>query len=344
MTMRLGVLSQWFVGAGVAVALGMALSMATTGAHADEKIRILCPTWSGYAPVFVAQDLGYFKSLGIDVDIKFEDERPNVMAAMARGDIEMDMRTVGEYQGKPRDAKTPGVIIGTIDQSLGGDGVIASGDITSVEQLKGKTVASEPNIPGRLLLQLELKKKGMTLNDLDVKQIATADTVAIFTDPSIAAVVSYQPNLSQAIDKVPQRKPHILVSSAQYPGIIVDVIIVRQDDLKANPEKYKKFMIGIFKAIEYFKTNKQDFIKLAAPHFNLSPADFASSIEGSLEYTGYKETAGYFGKPDAPGTLFKIFDEVMQLNLDNGAADHTLKAAEQIDNSIVSGVSEADLK
>ena len=76
--------------------------------------------------------------------------------------------------------------------------------------------------------------------------------------------------MSQAIDKVPQRKPHILISSAQYPGIIIDVIIVRQDDLKANPEKYKKFMIGIFKAIEYFKTNKADFIKLAAPHFNLT--------------------------------------------------------------------------
>jgi len=344
MTMRMAMVSRRFVGAGVAIATWTALSLTATAAQADEKIRILCPTWSGYAPVFVAQDLGYFKKLGIDVEIKFEDERPNVMAAMARGDIEMDMRTVGEYQGKPRDAATPGVIIGTIDESLGGDGVIAPGDITSVEQLKGKTVASEPNIPGRLLLQLELKKKGMTLNDLEVKQIATADTVAVFTDPSIAAVVSYQPNLSQAIDKVPQRKPHLLVSSAQYPGIIVDVIIARQDDLKANPEKYKKFMVGIFKAIEYFKTNKQDFIKLAAPHFNLSPEDFASSIEGSLEYTGYKETSGYFGKPGEPGSLFKIFEEVMQLNLDNGAADHDLKAAQQIDNSIVAGVTEADLK
>ncbi|RUP08835.1 MAG: myristoyl transferase [Hyphomicrobium sp.] len=326
------------------MALGMSLSLAATVAKADEAIRILCPTWSGYAPVFVAQELGYFKKLGIDVSIKFEDERANVMAAMAHGDIEMDMRTVGEYQGKPRDAKTPGIIIGTIDQSLGGDGVISSGDITSVDQLKGKTVASEPNIPGRLLLQMELKKKGMTLADLDVKQIATADTIAVFSDPSIAAVVSYQPNLSQAVDKVPQRKPHILVSSAQYPGIIVDVIIARQDDLKANPEKYKKFMIGIFKAIDYFKSNKADFIKLAAPHFNLSPEEFAASIEGSLDYTGHKETSEYFGKPGAPGSLYKVFDEVMQLNLENGAAENNLKAAEQIDNSIIAGITEADLK
>lgn len=340
MSMELGF--RRFAGVGLAVALWASVSVAAV--RADEKIRILCPTWSGYAPVFVAQDLGYFKKLGIDVDMKFEDERANVMAAMDRKDIEVDMRTVGEYQGKPRDAKTPGVIIGTIDQSLGGDGVIAPAEITSVEQLKGKTVASEPNIPGRLLLQMELKKKGMTLADLDVKQIATADTVAVFADPSISAVVSYQPNLSQALDKIKQRKPHVLISSAQYPGIIVDAIIVRQDDLKANPEKYKKFMIGIYKAIDYFKSNKADFIKVAAPHFNLTPEEFAASIDGSLEYTGYTQSAGYFGKSGAPGSLYKVFDEVMQLNLENGAADHDLKSADQIDSSIVSGITEADLK
>lgn len=323
-------------------ALAVGALMATS-ATADNAIRILSPTWSGYAPVFVAQDKGYFKALGIEVSLKFEDERANVMAAMARGDIDMDMRTVGEYQGTPRDAKTPGVIIGTIDQSLGGDGVISSGDIASVEQLKGKVVASEPNIPGRLLLQLELKKKGLTLGDMQVKQIATADTVAVFTDPSIAAVVSYQPYISQALDKAPQRKPKLLISSATYPGIIVDVIIVRQEELKANPE-YKKFMIGVFKAIEYFKTNKSDFVKTAAPHYNLSADEFAASIEGGLEYTDLKQNASSLGKQGAPGSLYKVFDEVMALNLENGAAENKLKSAEHIDSSILGSITEADLK
>lgn len=109
------------------MALGLSVSLAATAARADETIRILCPTWSGFAPVFVAQDLGYFKKLGIDVSIKFEDERANVMAAMARGDIEMDMRTVGEYQGSRATPKPLKIIIGTIDESLGGDGVITPG-------------------------------------------------------------------------------------------------------------------------------------------------------------------------------------------------------------------------
>ena len=319
-------------------------TLSGVAAHADNKIRILCPTWVGYAPVFVANQLGYFKALGIEVEIKFEDERANVMAAMARGDIELDMRTVGEYQGKPRDPSTPGIIIGTIDQSLGGDGVIADGSIKSVEDLKGKTVAAEPNIPARLLLQLELKKHNMTLADLNIKEIATADTVAVFSDSSIAAVATYQPFQQQALIKVTSRNPHTLVTSNDYPGIITDIIVVRQDDLKQNPDKYRKYLIGIYKAIEYFKTNRDDFIKISAPNFNLSPADFAASIDGSIKYTDFHQSAEYLGKPGANGSLFGLFETVMQLNLENGAASYHLVASQQIDNSIMGGISDSDLK
>src|SRR5688572_9006117 len=140
-------------------------------ASAQEKIRMLAPTWPGFAPVWVAKDMGYFKDQGLEVDIRFEDDRSNVLAAMARGDIEVDMRTVGEHQGRPRTDTTPGIIIGTIDKSVGGDGVVVDGSIKSAADLKGKIVAAEPNIPARLLLQLELKKSGLTLNDLTLKQI-----------------------------------------------------------------------------------------------------------------------------------------------------------------------------
>ena len=135
--------------------------VAPGAAQPAETIRMLAPTWLGFAPVHVANDLGCFKAEGLEVDYKFEDDRSNVMAAYARGDIEVDMRTVGEHQGRPRDASTPGVIIGTIDESVGGDGVIADESVKSVADLKGKIAAAEPNIPARLLLQMELKKAGL---------------------------------------------------------------------------------------------------------------------------------------------------------------------------------------
>jgi NitT/TauT family transport system substrate-binding protein len=327
-----------------AAVFAVAFPLVSPNASAKDQIRILCPTWPGFAPVFVAQDLGYFDKLDLDVSIKFEDERPNVMAAMARGDIEMDLRSIGEYQGRPRDENTPGVLIGTIDESVGGDGVVVDGAIQSVADLRGKAVASEPNIPGRLLLQVALKKAGMTLADVKMKEIVTADTVGVFTDPSISAVASFEPFLSQAVKNDTARNPRILISSSQYPGIVVDVIIVRQDDLAQHPAKYRNFLVGLYKAVQYFQTNPDDFVRLAAAHLKLSPKDFRASIDGNLVYTSLDKASQYLGRAGTPGTLFGVFDTVMQLNLENGAADHRLIAAKSIDNSVIGQISDDDLK
>ena len=303
-------------------------------AIAQDKIRMLAPTWPGFAPVWVAKDLGYFKDQGLEVDIRFEDDRANVLAAMARGDIEVDMRTVGEHQGRPRDAKTPGVIIGTIDKSVGGDGVVVDGSINSVADLKGKTVAAEPNIPARLLLQLELKKSGLTLGNLTLKEIATADTVAVFSDTSVAAVASYEPFLSQAVKAMANRSPKIIASSKDS-DIIIDIITAQQGDLAANPEKYVKFLRGIYKAVEFYKTDPAKFISLAAPHYKLSDAEVKEILDTTLTYTSKQDTIEYIGTGGKPGKLHGIFDTVMALNLENGAADNKLQATQQIDQSVM---------
>ena len=322
--------------------LGAALLLTATAfsapAHSAETIRMLAPTWLGFAPVHVANDLGCFKEEGLEVDYKFEDDRSNVLAAYARGDIEVDMRTVGEHQGRPRDEATPGVIIGTIDESVGGDGVIADEAIKSVADLKGKTIAAEPNIPSRLLLQLELKKQGLKLSDLQVKDIATADTGAVFADSSIAAVATYEPFMSQAVKASTRAGAKVLLSSKDYQGIIIDVITARKDDLAANPKKYASFLKCIYKAVEYSKAEPDKYAELAAGHFGLTPADVKDTLATSLAYTSLADAQAYLGKTGERGKLHDIFDEVMQLNLENGAADNKLDSNQQIDNSVINTV------
>jgi len=316
----------------------LALSAVIAPAHADQKIRMLAPTWLGFAPVHVANDLGCFKEEGIEVEYKFEDDRSNVMAAYARGDIEVDMRTVGEHQGRPRDAETPGVIIGVIDESVGGDGVIADSSINTVADLKGKSVAAEPNIPSRLLLQMELKKAGLSFSDLQIKDIATADTAAVFADESIAAIATYEPFMSQAVKNSTRAGAKVLLSSKDFRGIIIDVITARRDDLAANPKKYQSFLRCIYKTIEFSKAEPEKFAELAAPHFGLTPADVTEILTSSLAYTTLPEAQAYLGKAGERGKLHDIFDTVMDLNLENGAADTKLDSNQQIDNATINTV------
>ncbi|BCH21975.1 ABC transporter substrate-binding protein [Mesorhizobium sp. L-8-3] len=318
------------------IALSAALMLGGSQfAFSADQIRILAPTWLGFAPVHIAGDLGCFTGKDLDVSIKFEDDLTNVMAAMARGDIELQMRSVGEYQGRPRDASTPGIIIGTIDESVGGDGVITDDRIKSVADLKGKVVAAEPNIPSRLLLQMELKQAGLTLDDLQIKDIATADTGAVFVDDSIAAIATYEPFMSQALKASGRPGARMLVSSKDHRGLIIDAIIARNDDFQANPDKYARFLGCIYEAVDFIRAEPEKFAEMASKHFGLSPTEVSEIVTSSLSYTTLSESLAYMGKAGEKGTLHTIFDTVMDLNLANGAADNKLVAADQIDNSAI---------
>jgi NitT/TauT family transport system substrate-binding protein len=313
----------------------LALAATVAPAQSAETIRMLAPTWLGFAPVHVANDTGCFKDEGLEVDYKFEDDRSNVMAAYARGDIDVDMRTVGEHQGRPRDAETPGIIIGVIDESVGGDGVITDDAIKSAADLKGKTIAAEPNIPARLLLQMELKKAGLTFNDLQIKDIATADTAAVFADDSIAAIATYEPFMSQAVKNSTRPGARVFMSSSDYRGIIIDVITARKEDVAANPKKYASFLKCIYKTVDFSNAEPDKYAELAAPHFGLTPDEVKEILASSLAYTPLAEAKAYMGKAGERGKLHDIFDTVMQLNLENGAADNKLDSNQQIDNAVI---------
>ena len=75
----------------------------------------------------------------------------------------------------------------------------------------------------------------------------------------------------------------------------------------------------------------------------MTPAEVEEVLSGSLAYTALPEAAAYLGKPGATGKLHEIFDTVMALNLENGAADTRLVATQQIDASVMAKVVEGGL-
>ena len=52
--------------------------------------------------------------------------------------------------------------------------------------------------------------------------------------------------LSSIVKGSSREGAHVLLSSADYEGLITDVILVRTDDYQANP-KYAKFLRGIYR-------------------------------------------------------------------------------------------------
>src|SRR5256886_17456497 len=89
--------------AGIArLAVAVLLAIAATGlARADEalKAKIGVLRLSSSAPVFIAQDKGYFRDAGLDIELKFFDAAQPIAVATTSGDIDFGITafTAGLY-------------------------------------------------------------------------------------------------------------------------------------------------------------------------------------------------------------------------------------------------------
>jgi NitT/TauT family transport system substrate-binding protein len=306
-------------------------------AAALETTKLVCAFtfWPGQGVYILADKLGYLKEEGIELEFVMEDDIQVQTEAMEAGHINCNSRTIGEYLSRPRNAETKGVVIGAMDFSRGGDGVIASGDIKDVCELKGKTFAMEPTLPANLLLQIELKEKcGLTLNDLDILHIATADGLAVFADPKVDVIESYEPLLSQILAANVRPGAYKLVDSADYPELIIDIFFLHDDLIEQNPELVRAMLRATYRAADFYFKDPDKANELMAPAFNLTPEEMAEAMKG-LKFTTYEEALELFGTNEQPGRFKQVFETVMQLNIEQGVADAPLKYEERVDASML---------
>lgn len=322
-------------------ALMLAAPFATSAKAAvgeADKITCMYPVWVGFGPVHLANELGYFKDEGITVEEILDDDMPNAVAAMERGDIDCYLRTVGEYQGLGRRKETQGIIIGTIDLSTGGDGWAADQSIKSVCDLKGKNIAVEPNLPARLLMQMALKKEcNLSIKDTNLSDLAAADAIGAFADTNLAAVGTYEPVLSQVIAAHQDRGAHLIATSKDYDDLILDIIMAHTGELKEHPDKYVKFLRAIYRAIDYFNANNEAAIPIIAAQFSITPDDFKATMP-NFRYTPFEEALEKIGSVDKEGRVYEVFREAMDLNLEFGSSDVKLNPEDHIDRSIINQI------
>ena len=67
-------------------------------------------------------------------------------------------------------------------------------------------------------------------------------------------------------------------------------------------------------------------------------------VDTSLAYTPYEQAVAFLGTPDAPGTLHDAFDQIMELNLEFGAAEVRLDPAREIDPSVLGGLFDGETR
>ncbi len=296
-----------------------------------EPVKIAISSWTGFAPLHIAAQKGFFEKQGVKVDLQVIQRVTDRRSALAANRIQGFASTVDTHVMTVA-AGIPVVQVLALDDSYGGDGVVAKKAFKSLKDLKGKKVALETGGGASYFwFQYLLKQQGMKLSDVNVQNMSAGDAGAAFVAGKIDAAVTWEPWLSKAKATT---FGQVLVSSTDTPGIIVDTLAFRKDFVTQYPDAVRGITQAWFDALDYAKTNPDDANAIMAKAMDQSVPDFVASLS-TVKFYGRPENADYFGTADKPGKLYQISEECANLWLEEKLIDQKPVIADLINGSFI---------
>ncbi|WP_131768297.1 ABC transporter substrate-binding protein [Candidatus Protofrankia californiensis] len=210
-----------------------------------------------HAPAIYGLDQGIFaQKLGPGVKLETPTFNSGVQAAEALVSGALDATYIGPNPAVNAFTKSKGEAVRIISGATsGGAGLVVKSDITSVEQLRGKTIAS-PSLGNTqdVALRYYLKQHGLATDksgggDVQVRPQDNTVTVDAFKSGAIDGAWVPEPTLSRLISDGGK----LLVDEAsQWPNgkFVTTLLLVRTDYLKSNPEIVKRLVEANVASIE----------------------------------------------------------------------------------------------
>lgn len=227
---------------------------------AAETLRIGHSTWVGYGPLWLAQNKRFFDEAGVNVDLRKIEDYKTRFLALNSGRLDGLATTVDTASQYWTPAHPFRAVLGLGD-STGDDGIVAVDSIKSIKDLRGKRVAFNKGTGSHFLLGVLLRRNGMTEKDIQSVQMQQDDAGDAFMAHKVDAAVTWNGWLARA-RKMPGA--HVLIDSSSTPGLIVDILLFRNDVIKDHPKAVKASIAGWFRAVDYWKQNPDESNALMA--------------------------------------------------------------------------------
>lgn len=311
------------------------LSIAVTGctkkqeeAAAPSKLSLTINSWIGWAPLYLAKEKKLFGNT--DLEITRVEDTGARKSTMISGKVDGYASSVDNFALDSSEG-VPGKIVLCFDESYGGDGIVAKQSIRDVKDLKGKQIAFQKGLPSHFLLLTLLDKAG--ISPTDVKQIdLDADKAgAAFTSGKIDSAVTWEPWISKAAAMADGK---ILVTTKEYPGLIVDTLVFREQVLKEKKGSVKDILSGWFKALDYWKSHKDEADAIMAKSYGLKVEEFRDMC-GGVRFFDLTKNQQYFGASDANSPINAVFQSASLLWQKAGVMKGGKSPADAIDATFI---------
>jgi len=271
---------------------------------ATEKLTLVLDWFVNpdHAPIFVAEQQGFFKAQGLDVTIipPADPSDPPKLVAAGKADLGVTYQPqlmLDVNQGLPI------IRIATLVATpLDAIAVLKDSHINSLKDLKGKTIGYASDGVDHAMLVGMLNSAGLTLKDVTLVNVHYDLTQALLAH-KVDAITGVVRNF-----EIPQIKLAGFTPYAFYPeehGIpIYDELIIVTNKKNVNDPRLKKFIIALNQGVQYLvnhpESSWQTFAKqhpelnnqlnhdawlATIPRFSLTPA--------ALDQSRYQQMADY---------------------------------------------------
>jgi len=210
----------------------------------------------------------YWKKYNLLVEFAVMDDPDAMMKEFAAGRVDVawsTMDTAATQLGGLKKDGMPAKILFQVDYSQGGDAIVARQGIDRFEDLKDKKVALVTMSPSDTLLRygvlnssLSESDKKAILND-KIAQNEPDDVVATFVAGKADAIVTWEPNITAAINKV--QGSHVIFSSETAANLIGDCFLGKTDFIQEHGDLLKAFIKGWFDGAFEAQNNVSDAVQ-----------------------------------------------------------------------------------
>lgn len=273
-------------------------------------IRIAVKHWAPHAPLVLAKQLGFLN--GADVEFVISEDEVEKEEQFRQGILEVLATTLDYVPFLAQDMPTVRVFL-KLGESAGADAIVASQDIRQAADLRGRIVALEPPGTSQLLLMEYLQRAGLEYADVKVSEVTHDSTPDVLARGEAAAIVTWEPYVQKALASV--SGSHVLMTSAETPGLIVEVLVTTLGALEERPEAFALLARAQFRSLEYIRTGGEGATLRLAAALGVSESDMLNML-GSVTLAGLEENRTAFGTTDGTSQLESLAERLARLWLD----------------------------
>jgi NitT/TauT family transport system substrate-binding protein len=300
------------VGFGRLIGLALLAVLSAGCRPRSQHLTVPVSSWPGYEYLYLAAQQGLDTAQGFSLRTEEFADPQAIVHAYLQG--ELTIAPLTSVEAVDICSRAPGrcpVVVLVLDESRGGDQLLARPSIRSVSQLRGRRVAVSPSTLGSYVLSRALEREGLNLGDVQVLHMPLAEIPAALAAGRVDAAALFPPYSAEARQQAGAIR---LFDSREIPGEIFDILVVDPKALERWGDALPK-LLRAWQAAHSLRRRQPDLVILVmARREGLSPQAFRE-VEQGLVYFDLPQQRPLLA-PDGP--LARNLRAVQQVQIQLG--------------------------